>query len=1027
MTNPCSLRSGLIRVWLALLVLCIGNTWTLHAQEPATGRIAGRVFNPATRDYVRSAQVRIEGTERVVETESDGSFRFDDVPAGEVTLTVTYTGYTAAPERLTVAAGQTAVREIALTSTLTGGERRPGAAETVQLQQFVVSSAREGDAKAIMDQRRNMNITTSVASDVFGDVADGNVGEFLKFLPGVDIEYQEAESRGPRLGGLDPQYTGVTIDGVNLASADAFVSYGATENGTIGGSVRSVGFESMSINSVESIEINRTLSPDMDANAAAGSINMKSKRAFDRKGRSFGFTLGAALNSDEFHLKRTWGPDERKHYKVRPNAILEYSDVFMDQRLGVRLNISESNSYSEEYRLTHAYNTTPAPAQGDTRPMVLTSLAFKDGPKFIGKFATTLTADFKASSRLTLSLSAIFNAYDTLFYSRSMTLNLASNNTNAATGRATVQGDLLSVQTGGGAANTAKNVGLGPTNANKLTNTITVYPSFEYKFERLTLTGVVSYSKSKNDYESIERGIARGGVVNGVVADFRATRPSIQSAEWTVVQTGGPDWSNLVNYTNPRITNEGRYAMNQNISGQTDAKYVLPFRRVPMFVKFGVKAHEETRKSDDLGPYQNWSYIGPGGGTTGSWAGYDSPQLFDMGTTNALTVANMPPQVDSRRVAALFREHPEWFARNATPANFYQAYIANHRDFLQLVSAGYGMAHAKLTSKLQVQGGLRWENTVTKAKEFDPLPNAEVTRAGHAIAAGQPTTIAGYEYKFFSQPRVTRKGEYDNLFPSFSLKYNATRALQAQFGYSRAISRAPINDLAGVWVIDEINQVITAPNPALKPELSNNYVGRVAYYFEPVGQFSVQVSQNDISDLRLTSQRIAAEALEFVEPEYENYDFIVTRNSEREWRFRGLEVAYAQSLSFLPGALRGTSVRVSYTRTYANERRPGLAPHKIAGNLNWSYKAVSLGIGGIWLDDTPFTGNYGFYRKHNIKFDVNGSYRLSRRLSLYFQGRNVLNQSHEVYQSPFIEGEGGVMQRMGNFGAAWVFGVKGMF
>jgi hypothetical protein len=118
---------------------------------------------------------------------------------------------------------------------------------------------------------------------------------------------------------------------------------------------------------------------------------------------------------------------------------------------------------------------------------------------------------------------------------------------------------------------------------------------------------------------------------------------------------------------------------------------------------------------------------------------------------------------------------------------------------------------------------------------------------------------------------------------------------------------------------------------------------------------------------------------------------------------------------------------VAYTRTYANERRPGLAPHKIAGNLGWSYKRVSLGIGAIWLDDTPFTSNYGFYRKHNIKFDVNGAFRFSRRLSFYFQGRNALNQSHEVYQGVGVEGEGAVLQRMGNFGAAWVFGVKGNF
>jgi hypothetical protein len=30
---------------------------------------------------------------------------------------------------------------------------------------------------------------------------DGNVGEFLKYLPGVDLEYVESEPRGPRAAG----------------------------------------------------------------------------------------------------------------------------------------------------------------------------------------------------------------------------------------------------------------------------------------------------------------------------------------------------------------------------------------------------------------------------------------------------------------------------------------------------------------------------------------------------------------------------------------------------------------------------------------------------------------------------------------------------------------------------------------------------------------------------------------------------------------------------------------------------------
>ena len=75
--------------------------------QPAIGTIQSRVYNPASQEYVRNAEVRREA--------------------------------------------------------------------------FTVSREREGNAKAIMEQRRSLDITTSVASDIFGAVTDNSVGEFIKY------------------------------------------------------------------------------------------------------------------------------------------------------------------------------------------------------------------------------------------------------------------------------------------------------------------------------------------------------------------------------------------------------------------------------------------------------------------------------------------------------------------------------------------------------------------------------------------------------------------------------------------------------------------------------------------------------------------------------------------------------------------------------------------------------------------------------------------------------------------------------
>lgn len=372
---------------------------SLPAQSVSTGSITGRIFNQANGEYVRDAEVRVSGTNLSASTEPGGYYRLVNVPAGPATVLVSYPGITNVTTEVTVTAGETATQDF----TLSGGE-----SATLQLETFRVTTEREGNAKALAQQRKSMTVGRSVAADTFGDVTEGNVGEFLKFLPGIELEYVEADTRGPRIGGMSPEYAGVSIDGMKLASADAFVQYGSTENGSTGSATRSFGFEQISINSIESIEINRVTGADVDADSPAGNINLKTKRAFDRKGRHVAWNFGTVLNSEEFRLGKSKGPSDRDSRKAKPNYSLSYSDVFFNNRRGILASFSESNLYVEQYRADHTYNRTPTAT--DLRPQVLTSINFKDGPKWTKRRALSLAGDFKASENLTLSLTTTFNA-----------------------------------------------------------------------------------------------------------------------------------------------------------------------------------------------------------------------------------------------------------------------------------------------------------------------------------------------------------------------------------------------------------------------------------------------------------------------------------------------------------------------------------------------------------------------------------------------------------------------------------------
>jgi TonB-dependent receptor len=1064
--NSCYPRSQ--HRWLVFAIGWLAAISSLFAQS--TGTIQGRVYNPARQQYLRNAEVQIEGTNQITYTENDGSFQFNQVPAGPVTITVNFAGYETAKESFTVNAGQTAVREINLVSTaVTGPESKEG---VVKLSAFTVSSEREGNAKAIMTQRRDMNITTAVSSDIFGDVADGNVGEFLKYLPGVDLDYVESEARGPRLGGMDGQYVGVSFDGMRSASADA--------NRGGGSASRATSFEGFSITSIESIEINRTASPENDADSPAGIVNMKTKRAFDRKGRTFTYNFGVNFNGEEFTLKKQPDARDNPEYRWKPNWQLSYAESFFGQRFGVLVSASRGASYTEENPVTMSYNranTSPT----DQRPAVIRQIDIQDGGKFITKDALLLTADWKATPRLVLSLNLLYSYFEGEFWSRSFTWVAANDNGNVNNGRSTVGGDgMLTVIAPArtATANVAQLNNTASTSA-KLQYNRQYSPRFEYKLDALVFDGALAYSKAKNNYEALERGFSNneGGIVP---SGWTATRPHANSWEWTIRQDSGPDWFDLRSFTDTtstraggtRVNNDDRLWITEKWTGTLNARWAVPFvQRFPTFLKVGGKWDEETRKNNTYTPAEVWSYIGPGGNTTtvnpttganqivtfGNWANV-GPQFisrypYDMGTTNAVTIFNVngtqgvPPRVNRAAMADLYHQHPELFVNTSTPDDYYNANIANKRQFRQTLTAGYIQADTRLSAKLQIRTGVRMERTQNALTEFDPLTakqmfenspfSSQFTRTVNATTGAvtyspsRAVTVPGIIYQYTTQPRVVRHSQYHNYFPSFLLKYDILPNLEFQAGVNRSISRPPIDNLTGLWVVNESNFTVSAPNPTLLPEHHKVYQSRLAYYFggRSPGQLSVALSQDEATNFIRTLSYTPTE-FGITDPDFANYTFNSTTNSEELQRYRNFDFNYSQTLGFLPSEyLRGINIGGTYSRSYANQRRVKLAPHRATYRLGYAYRRFNGSVGVIWIDDRPSESTYGRIWGAMTKIDLSLTWQLTRYASLYVQARNISNVKDRYYESPLgvTEGTQRYLRQMEEYGDNWVFGIKGTF
>jgi TonB-dependent receptor len=774
---------------------------------------------------------------------------------------------------------------------------------------------------------------------------------------------------------------------------------------------------------MESIEVNKTVSADVDANAPAGTINLRTKRAFDRVGRRVSWQANVEAHSEALTTGKTLGPDEdRANYKIRPGGIFEYSDRFLDNRLGVVVNVSESNVYQEALITASAYST--AVSATDTRPLVPTTLNFQWAPRFNKRFATTLTTDYRITPYLDVGLVTIYNYADLWTPQRTVIFN-------SSTGaRSQVVGDDPLLSFTSAASGTVQ---VNPVAVSKMGETFTLIPRALFKRGNFELEAKGAYSDSTSWYDPMGRhqSIRDTNSPTATGITYRAERSSLMSSDWKLTQIGGPDIALGSSYTNPTLTaNDGRFGRTVLFSGELIGT-LKTNQWLPVTWKTGLKTRQQIQKFEDDQLAKRYDYA-PGGviPARGAWDAYRSPWDYSLamndGSATSLSGASvfMP---NLRAIGDLYKNNPAAFRQSwgTNDDNYYQSYVARRRRYYERIDAGFFMGTAKIKN-VTARAGLRWEETTTEANEADTRPPAEVRAAGFPVnAAGVATTIPGINYQFLSQPRVSRTGIYHNFFPSASLKYNLARNLDLHFGYSSTIRRPSYVNLAGVWTINDTALTVTTPNPRLKPELSDNYAARIAYYFEPIGQLAATFTERSVKNLFITDRLSAQEFGYTGDDELQGYEFITTENGTDRIKIRSMELEYNQTLGFLGTLFKRLSVRGSYTRLYAEVPRANLTPHLASGGLNYTLNKLNLYGNWNWSDDVNTNLAGTTYRRHRTNLDAGGSWRLNQTYSLSISVRNLLDTPY-INMQKFITGPTAIT-RNETVGQSWTFAIKGAY
>ena len=1004
------------------------------ASSGGVGSIEGRVFNLVNGSFVNNARVTIDAQRLETFTDEYGLFRFPRVPAGDATVRVNYTGFPLESQVVKVAAGQAVVQEFSLRSSMASADDT-----TVKLDAFTVAAKRDMAASdvAVNEQRYAPGIKNIVSTDSFADIADGNVGEFAKYLPGVTLNRSGSDGLTISIGGVPPGGTPVMMDGNGIASAT-----GSNAN-------RQTEFENIAVGSIARVEVSRSQNPDSPANAIGGSVNLISRSAFERSRPQYTFKAHLSWRGDDFSFSQEPGPFANKDYVFEPNfevsAVVPLSRNFGFTASGlVSRTRNNGPGITQDWVPTVAAQSANFPATTPDKPY-LARYRLQERPKITVRDSLNLSADWRVSPTdvLTAGFSYFYHAQN--FWVRQL---------NFDTGRVASFGpDFTQGAAGAGFVQIL-------TDAREKNNTSWA-PSFRYKHNGPVWQWQVggAYSAATNHYANKGYFLSNNAFFRNVTVRFEQLtidHPQVVSVK-DATGTRDVDPYSLANYNLESLSGQTfkSTAVVRSLNGFLKRDYAF---MVPTSVKLGADLRAESR--DLKRPTYATNFIGAD--RTTRTADDSAAQWFDPSySSRELLFGPRMQWFDLNKIGETYRAHPEYFTSNESDAvNSYRSQVNTSQAITETILAPYLRLDSNFfNGRLQVTGGVRYEHTADDGNGplIDPTRIYQRNAAGQIVrdAAGRPVvaaplaTLAGTKLAYIERGSSTKKA-YDDFFPSLNGSFKLQPNLLARASYGRSFNRPDFGSILPSMNLPDTEttaRTITLTNTALKPWYADSYGLALEYYFnEPsTGVVSVRGYRRDITDFWGTSLQPASD--ELLEPygidpavygQALGYQVSTTRNAG-DARVTGTEFDYRQNLVFLPRWARGFTVFGNITL----QRRTGAQTTSFTGfvrrTINYGVTfsrerftaRVAVNLRGQ-IEQGQVTGagaepNTITYLQSRAIADVAAEYRLTRVFSVFLIGRNV-NAANEdtVTYGPSTPSDRIVRGRI-NYGANWYAGFKGTF
>jgi TonB-dependent receptor len=889
-----------------------------------------------------------------------GVASFQQIKPGNYTLQISYVGYQPKELKVNIKAG---VNE--LTEQLTEGV-------TIMKDVLVLGDRLKGQAKALSQQKNNLNITNIVSSDQIGRFPDANIGDALKRIPGITMQNDQGEARNIIIRGMGPELNSVTFNGERVPSAE--------------GDNRRIQLDLIPSDMIQTIEVNKTLTPEMDADAIGGSVNLVSRAPSN--GLRLSGTLAGGYNPI------------RDGFIGTGNFII--GNRSKNQKVGYLINGSiNSNDFGSD-------NVEAVWSKSAAGKVFVSDHDIRTYDVKRVRRSLSASFDFKLAPSSTISVVGSYNWRDDLENRYRLRHRFRGGETNLlydAAGNITGynNGEVLRQTKGGINNDRNESTRLEDQRVRSL------QVKGDHLLGKVKMDWSVQYARASEKRPN-ERYVSMGRRSIQVSQDIKD--PYFPLLTSTTALNAYTRLNELTEEFQDQYEEDLNAKLGFSMPLSDNGKSIL---------KYGYRLRTKTKVRAN-----SFFQYAPIGSNVANFANITLLKLADLSNPGfyAGSKFNTGNFVDANFLGSINFKDVASFRETDAPAE----YLAGNFSAKETIQAGYLQLNQEFTDKLSMVAGVRLENT--SLNYTGNIVENETSLRGKATNKNNYLDVLpSLNFRYQASDNLIwrlayttgiARPKYFDLVPYFNV---LTSDQELSAGNP---SLKPIRSNNVDIMFEKYFKSIGIVSGGIFYKHLNNF-----FYTYRDETYNRQEFATDFPTI--ANNPILAT---------DNWQFLQRRNGSSVNVF-GYEIAFQRQLDFLPGFWKGFGIYTNYTYTTSkakgifdgsgslireNVTLPGTAPHMFNGSLSYENKKLVLRLSANFTssyvddsDDAGYNADPFFDRYYDKQFflDFNGSYAFTRKLRIFSEINNITNQGLRYYQ--------GIKERTAQtefYGARFNMGIK---